>query len=144
MTSEWQLWLLNRRFLLIEPFLQNLRNASPENFMKSVQITTIHCINEVTRARTNRPTDRRTDRQTTVTLSRMCRGLIVIVIIIMLTSNRIVKLSSPNLNYLIIIGAMFMYLSVYFHLMPVTSANAVQARCIVRYCYIIICILATD
>ena len=41
------------------------------------------------------------------------------------------KLSSPKLNYFIIAGAMLMYMSVYFYLLPVEDTVVVQARCIV-------------
>ena len=44
---------------------------------------------------------------------------------------RMVKRSSPNLNYFIITGALIMYSSVYFHLVPSTDETVVQARCVV-------------
>ena len=48
-------------------------------------------------------------------------------------SCRLIKLSSPKLNYFIIVGAMLMYVSVYFYLLPVMDTIAVEARCIVSY-----------
>ena len=44
---------------------------------------------------------------------------------------RMVKRSSPNLNYFIITGALIMYSSVYFYLIPSTDKAVVQARCVV-------------
>ena len=44
---------------------------------------------------------------------------------------RIVKLSSPKLNYFIIAGAVFMYCSVYIHLIPSTDEVVNQVRCVV-------------
>ena len=45
---------------------------------------------------------------------------------------RLVKLSSPNLNYFIIIGAVLMYISIFFYILPVTNTDVVLASCIVR------------
>ena len=47
---------------------------------------------------------------------------------------RIVKLTSPKLNYIIIAGAVLMYISTYFYLLPSTIEAVVQARCIVSAC----------
>ena len=44
---------------------------------------------------------------------------------------RLVKLSSPNLNYFIIIGAVLMYVSIFFYILPVTDKDVVLASCIV-------------
>ena len=44
---------------------------------------------------------------------------------------RVVKLSSPKLNYLIIIGAVLMYCSIYFYLLPIVHMDVVLASCIV-------------
>lgn len=51
----------------------------------------------------------------------------------MYVSHRIVKLSSPNLNYFIIAGALLMYVSVYFHFLPDRSMGGkiAQVRCVV-------------
>ena len=46
-------------------------------------------------------------------------------------THRLIKISSPKLNYFIIAGAMLMYASIYFYLLPVTRIAVVQARCIV-------------
>ena len=59
------------------------------------------------------------------------RSHITINIIILSYINRVVKLSSPNLNYFIIVGAMLMYSSIYFYLLPVANKNALLASCIV-------------
>ena len=44
---------------------------------------------------------------------------------------RIVKLTSPNLNYFTIAGTVLMYASTYFYLLPETSEPIIVARCIV-------------
>ena len=44
---------------------------------------------------------------------------------------RIVKLTSPNLNYFTIAGTVLMYASTYFYLLPETSEPVIVARCIV-------------
>ena len=52
-----------------------------------------------------------------------------------LTSNyphRTVKLSSPTLNYFIIGGAILMYVSIFFYLLPTKNEDVVKARCVVR------------
>ena len=41
------------------------------------------------------------------------------------------KLSSPNLNYFIITGAVLMYCSIYFYLLPTVHKDVVLASCIV-------------
>ena len=45
------------------------------------------------------------------------------------------KLSSPNLNYLIIVGAMLMYSSIYFYFLPVVNKDVLLASCIVSMMY---------
>ena len=40
-------------------------------------------------------------------------------------------MTSPNLNYFIIAGAMLIYVSIYFYLMPATSRKLALARCVV-------------
>jgi hypothetical protein len=42
-----------------------------------------------------------------------------------------VKLSSPNLNYIIIAGAILMYASVYIYLLPSETEIFTHVRCIV-------------
>ncbi|XP_064388323.1 gamma-aminobutyric acid type B receptor subunit 2-like isoform X2 [Halichondria panicea] len=42
---------------------------------------------------------------------------------------KIVRLTSPNLNYLIIIGCLFIYTSVYWYLIPSTNTDVVLASC---------------
>ena len=44
---------------------------------------------------------------------------------------RVVRLSSVNLNYAILFGALLMYLSVYTYLVPTISPNPVKAMCVV-------------
>ena len=41
-------------------------------------------------------------------------------------------MSSPTLNYVVCIGAIFMYLAVFFYLLPTANGAAVKARCVVR------------
>ena len=47
--------------------------------------------------------------------------------------HRIVKISSPSLNYFIILGALLMYISIYFYLFPSLDTDIVLAGCIVGY-----------
>ena len=44
---------------------------------------------------------------------------------------RTVRLSSPNLNYFIVVGAILMYVSIGFYLLPTKSNTVVHARCVV-------------
>lgn len=44
---------------------------------------------------------------------------------------RLVKITSPNLNYIIILGAVLMYSSIYFSVLLSVNPEVVQARCIV-------------
>ena len=44
---------------------------------------------------------------------------------------RAVKLSSPNLNYFIIAGAVLMYISIFISLLPFTDEDKVLGQCIV-------------
>ena len=46
--------------------------------------------------------------------------------------HRIVKLSSPSLNYFIILGAFLMYSSIYFFLVPSLNPVIVLTGCLVR------------
>ena len=52
--------------------------------------------------------------------------IIIIVIII-----RIVRLSSPTLNYFIIAGTIFMYASIFFFLLPANEMEVIVVRCVV-------------
>ena len=45
---------------------------------------------------------------------------------------RTVRLSSPTLNYFIIAGAILMYASIFFYLLPTEDMTVVKARCVVR------------
>ena len=45
---------------------------------------------------------------------------------------RIVKMTSPNLNYVIVAGALLMFISVYIDLIPTTDSAIVYTQCIVR------------
>ena len=45
---------------------------------------------------------------------------------------RTVRLSSPTLNYFIIVGAVLMYTSIFFYLLPTEDEAVVKARCVVR------------
>ena len=62
----------------------------------------------------------------------ICTLIWNIMIIIMPFICRVVKLTSPNLNYVIIAGALLMFLSVYINLIPTINSRAVYAQCIVR------------
>ncbi len=48
---------------------------------------------------------------------------------------RIVRLTSPNLNYLIIIGCLFIYISVYWYFIPSTNTDVVLTACCVSCIY---------
>ena len=55
---------------------------------------------------------------------------------------RIVKLTSPNLNYLVLLGAFLMYTSVYFYVLPSTKEFTSTLYCHVsNFCFVS---LATD
>ena len=55
---------------------------------------------------------------------------------------RIVKLTSPNLNYLVLLGAFLMYTSVYFYVLPSTKEFTSTLYCHVsNFCF---ALLATD
>ena len=56
--------------------------------------------------------------------------------------HRVVRLSSGKLNYLIIIGATFMYFSVYFYVLPTTAINIMEVACVVCYVTYIECFYA--
>ena len=50
---------------------------------------------------------------------------------------RVIKLTSPTINYFIIAGTILMYASVYFYLIPAFTPSVAQAGCLVRiivYC----------
>ncbi|KAL5471142.1 hypothetical protein EMCRGX_G029225 [Ephydatia muelleri] len=47
-------------------------------------------------------------------------------------NRRVVRLSSSNLNYLIILGAVCMYLSVYAYLVPTVHISTVQIMCVLK------------
>ena len=44
-------------------------------------------------------------------------------------SYRLIRLSSPNLNYLIGVGAIILYMNTYFFIIPTTNPKAVVALC---------------
>ena len=44
-------------------------------------------------------------------------------------SSRLIRLGSPNLNYLIGIGAIILYMATYFFIIPTTNMQAVIALC---------------
>ena len=44
---------------------------------------------------------------------------------------RIIKISSPSLNYFIILGALLMYTSIYFYLLPSLNTDIILTGCIV-------------
>ena len=50
---------------------------------------------------------------------------------------RLIRLSSPNLNYLIVIGAIVLYVDVYLYVIPTESESSAVAICHVRQLYII-------
>ena len=47
--------------------------------------------------------------------------------------NRVVRLTTPSLNYIIISGALLMYISVLIGLLPTTDQNVIKMQCIVSY-----------
>eukprot|EP00731_Ephydatia_muelleri_P020686 Em0013g413a len=51
---------------------------------------------------------------------------------ILFRQRRVVKLSSPNLNYLIILGAVLMYISVYIYILPVKDSSGIRGSCVLR------------
>eukprot|EP00731_Ephydatia_muelleri_P020684 Em0013g411a len=51
---------------------------------------------------------------------------------ILFRQRRVVKLSSPNLNYLIILGAVLMYISVYIYIRPVKDSSGIRGSCVLR------------
>ena len=50
-------------------------------------------------------------------------------------THRVVQMTSPNLNYFIVGGALLMYISVYIDLTPSTDQDAVYTVCIVSKYY---------
>ena len=64
--------------------------------------------------------------------------IIACINIFVLNDFRIVKLTSPKLNYLIIAGTITMYMSVLFYLIPTTSPSIAQLSCLVSGKIIII------
>ena len=53
---------------------------------------------------------------------------------------RVVKLTSPNINYFVIIGAYLLYSSIFFRVLPSTNLAANSARCIVSKSHTLCCI----
>lgn len=47
---------------------------------------------------------------------------------------RIVRLTSPNLNYLIVIGAILTYCTIFVYLIPTTNPDVYKIRCYVSDC----------
>ena len=45
---------------------------------------------------------------------------------------RVIRLTTPVLNYVIIMGALLMYLSVFFGVLPSTEESIVRMQCLVR------------
>ena len=58
--------------------------------------------------------------------------MLYIYIYIYIYTHRTMRLSSPTLNYVVCVGAIFMYLAVFFYLLPTDNVVAVKARCVVR------------
>ena len=52
---------------------------------------------------------------------------------IIILINRVVRLTTPLLNYIIISGALLMYISVFIGLLPTIDQNVVKMQCIVSY-----------
>ena len=46
-------------------------------------------------------------------------------------SNRVIRLTTPLLNYVVISGALLMYMSVFFGLIPTTKENIFKMQCLV-------------
>lgn len=68
--------------------------------------------------------------------------------------HRLLKLSSPNLNYLIGAGAIIIYIDIYFFIVPATDPNTISILCNVRLfhcvhhikfesCHLLFCVLMT-
>ena len=53
---------------------------------------------------------------------------------------RVVKLTSPNINYFVIVGAYLLYLHIFFRVLPSTSYAVNSARCIVSKSGMLCCI----
>ncbi len=47
---------------------------------------------------------------------------------------RVIRLNSPNINYVIIIGSYIMNVSIFFRVMPSTDPIITLARCYVSLC----------
>ena len=53
---------------------------------------------------------------------------------IVLITYRVVRLSNPKLNFLIILGAIVLYIAVYFFVIPTTNQTVVTVFCNVTNC----------
>lgn len=56
--------------------------------------------------------------------------------LVILLLSRLIRLTSPNLNYLIGIGAIILYIDIYFFVIPSTDKVAVTVFCNVSFLYI--------
>ncbi len=59
----------------------------------------------------------------------MSRETIFLILSVHFYTCRVVRLNSPNLNYLIIIGSYIMNVAIFFRLMPSTDIIVNAARC---------------
>ena len=62
--------------------------------------------------------------------------LVLHITVIKLFSYRLIRLTSPNLNYLIGVGAVVLYIDIYFFVIPSTDPVAVTVYCNVSSLYI--------
>lgn len=49
------------------------------------------------------------------------------------TPHRVIRLTSPTLNYIIIVGSVLMYISVIFEVLPTTQEEVFHFLCIVSH-----------
>ena len=59
----------------------------------------------------------------------MHADIFISLLLSLLNDYRIVKLTSPNLNYVIIAGAFFSYGSIFLRMLPGTDDSSLIARC---------------
>ena len=57
----------------------------------------------------------------------------IFIFISLSNTHRIIRLTSPNLNYLIILGCLILCLSAYFYAYPSTSFDTVRGLCYVSH-----------
>lgn len=60
-------------------------------------------------------------------------AIVCLIFTIVFRNKKIVKLTSPNLNYIVIVGALFMYGSVFSRMLPNTDQASLDVRCYLAY-----------